>query len=255
MNRELPDQVIRMLQTPKAPETLSLVRRCNISARHWDIFCRAMSGGLKRCKQKDIAAELRLSASRISKIVRHVRERLILAVEKPNDPDKVKVLVRAYRKSRFKVLKTQYVANAKPASEITILFTSDRYATFREYTHLSWGCKVDFVVGGEYLSIKGRSRLDAPQRGFEWEPTKYDMPYTIFWAEKGNGPAEVIAERLFGSNCYTEFAPPYTMALVRCSLLLVDFNERFWVVDSYQISEDEKRLSIYLKPAELVEKK
>lgn len=240
MHRELPDYVERMLQAPNAEETHSLVRRCNISDKKWNIFCCAFGGALKKRKQKDIAVDYGMSAARVSIIVKDVLTRLTRVVTEPNAPD----VVLAYRKSRLAELKNINVCNARPVLELTKMFSEDKYHKCHSDIHLGWGCKVDFVVnGGEYLSIIGRSRLKG-SRGF-LEPTGYKSAYTIFWAERSDNTSKVSARILFdwGFNVGVFSGP------ARESLLLIDFNEEFWVVDRYAILDDLKHIVIYLKPA------
>ena len=122
MHRDLPDYVKRMLQAPLARETLSLVRRCNISDDKWKVFYLAEGGVFKRKKQKEIAVDYNISPARVSTIVRDVRARLIRAVTKPDAPD----VVRAYRKSRFAELKNLKFSSVGTVFNITNLFLSDR---------------------------------------------------------------------------------------------------------------------------------
>ena len=240
MHRERPDYVKRMLQAPLARETLSLVRRCNISDDKWKIFRLAEGGVWRRLKQKEIAAQYDISAARVSMIVRDVRERLIRAVKEPDAAD----MVRAYRRLRYAELKNRLVDNAGTVRDITKLFSSDRYDKRHADVHLGWDYKVDFVAAGERLSITGRSRL-SDSRG-DSEPTGYRSAYTIFWAVKANSPTEVPAMSLFGNGS----ADSICHRAVRRSLLLIDFNEMFWVVAGRSILLGEKRLVINLEPAE-----
>lgn len=224
-----------------ARETLSLVRRCNISDDKWKIFRLAEGGTWRRLKQKEIAAQYDISAARVSMIVRDVIERLIRAVKEPDAAD----MVRAYRRSRYAELKNRLVANAGTVRDITKLFSSDRYDKRHADVHIGWDCKVDFVAAGERLSITGRSRL-SDFRG-DFKPTGYRSAYTIFWAVKANGPTEVPATSLFGND----LTGGIFYRAVRRSLLLIDFNDIFWVVAGRSILLGEKRLVIFLKPADI----
>ena len=220
-----------MLQAPLARETLSLVKRCNISDDKWRVLCLAEGGALKK-KQKEIAVDYNISSARVSTIVKDVRTRLIRAVTEPDAPD----IVRAYRKSRFAELKNLKFSNAETVFNITNLFLSDRCDKHHERHHLEWGCKVDFVADGESLAITGRSRTSDGV-----------STYTIFWAEKRDGTTEANAGSLFGGfNISGDNYPA-----VRDSFLLIDFNEMFWAVSRCSICQDKQRLNIYLEPADI----
>lgn len=231
MHRDLPDFVKRMLQAPLERETLSLVRRCNISDDKWKVFCLAEGGAWKRKKQKEIAVDCNISSARVSMIVKDVGTKLIRAVMEPDAPD----MVRAYRNSRFAELKNRKLSNVGTVSNITNLFLSDRCDKHHERHHLGWDCKVDFVADGESLAITGRSRMSD---GFS--------TYTIFWSEKSDGTTEATAGNLFGGfSC-----PGANYPAVRDSFLLIDFNEMFWTVSRCSIRQDKLRLNIYLEPAD-----
>ena len=236
MHRELPDYVERMLQAPNAEETHSLVRRCNISDKKWNVFRCVFGGALKRRKQKDIAADFGISAARVSIIVKDVLKRLTRVVEKPDAPD----VVRAYRISRLEALKKINVVNAGKVRELTNLFEAECYHKCHPETNLGWDCKVDFVANGEKLSIIGRSRLTVPC-GY-LEPLKY----TIFWSAKSPVPSAVPAEELFGR--YDNIVGPDYHA-VRNSRLLIDFDKDFWVVDRYMTFDKQERLVVFVEPA------
>lgn len=236
MHRELPDYVERMLQAPNAEETHSLVRHCNISDKKWNIFCCALGGALKKRKQKDIAVDYGMSAARVSIIVKDVLTQLTRVVEEPDAPD----VVRAYRKSRFAALKKRMVANAGTIWNITKLFSSDRYDKRHVNVHLDWQYNVDFIANGENLTITGRSRLSVSCGNFE------SLIYTIFWSVKdNNGSRALSASKLFNEG----FKEEISYFAVRNSILVIDFNENFWVVDRYTILDDLKHLVIHLKPA------
>ena len=231
MHRDLPDFVKRMLQAPLERETLSLVRRCNISDDKWKVFCLAEGGAWKRKKQKEIAVDCNISSARVSMIVKDVGTKLIRAVMEPDAPD----MVRAYRNSRFAELKNRKLSNVGTVSNITNLFLSDRCDKRHERHHLGWDCKVDFVADGESLAITGRSRMSD---GFS--------TYTIFWSEKSDGTTEATAGNLFGGfGC-----PGANYPAVRDSFLLIDFNEMFWAVSRCSIRQDKQRMNIYLEPAD-----
>ena len=248
MNKKLPNLVKKLLRDFNSQKTLSYIRRCNISDVNWRIFCLAKGRGMRK-KQKEIAVEYSITASRVSAIVRDVLKRLELSSLEPNNP----CIVHAYRTSRCKLLKNVKVVKASAVCEITDLFRSDRCDKAHKYIHLEWKCKVNFFAGDEQLFIVDKSRLDK-YRGDR--STEYRDQYAIFWAkkydEREEQDAELIqnAEHLFVSFERGYRHPNEKMVYVsRQARLLIDYNEEFWVIDKVNIHENKGGVDIYLKLA------
>ena len=163
MNKKLPSLVKKLLRDFDSQKTLSYIRRCNISDVNWRIFYLAKGQGMRK-KQKEIAVEYSITASRVSAIVRDVLKRLELSSLEPNNP----CIVHAYRTSRCKLLKNVKVVNKRKVRTITELFRSDRCDKAHKNIHLEWTCKVNFFAKGERLFIVGKSRLDKKRDFIKW---------------------------------------------------------------------------------------
>lgn len=242
MNKKLPGLAKVLLRDFDSQKTLSYIRRCNISDVNWRIFCLAKGRGIRK-KQKEIANEYSITASRVSAIVRDVLKRLELSSLEPNNPR----IVHAYRTSRWKLLKNVKVVNASAVWTITELFRSDRCDKAHKYIHLDWKCKVNFFAEGKQLFIVGKSRLDE-NRGYR--STEYRDQYAIFWAKKREGCDEQDAEHIFVSFERDFRHPNEKMVYVsRLALLLIDYNEEFWVIDKVNIHKNKESIDIHLKLA------
>lgn len=64
----------------------------------------------------------------------------------------------------------------------------------------------------------------------------------VLWAKDGAGNTNNKASEIF--------KPKYVLD----ASLLVDYNGAFWVEDRVEVSREEKRLVVYLKPAEYMKK-
>jgi hypothetical protein len=248
MNTKLPSLVEKLLRDFNSQKTLSYIRRCNISDVNWRIFCLAKGRGIRK-KQKEIAVEYSITASRVSAIVRDVLKRLELSSLEPNNPR----IVHAYRTSRCKLLKNVKVVNAEKVCKITELFRSDRCDKAHKYIHLDLKCKVNFFANHEQLFIVGKSRLDK-NRGDR--STEYWDQYAVFWAKKYEAreeqDAELIqdAEHIFVSFERDFRHPNKKMVYVSWpAFLLIDYNEEFWVIDKVNIHENKESIDIHLKLA------
>ena len=248
MNKKLPSLIKKLLRDFNSQKTLSYIKRCNISDVNWRIFCLAKGRGIRK-KQKEIAIEYSITASRVSAIVRDVLKRLELSSLEPNNPR----IVHAYRTSRCKLLKNVKVVNASDVRTITELFRSDRCDKAHKYIHLDWKCKVNFFANHEQLFIVGKSRLDE-NRGLKLKV--YRDQYAIFWAkkyeEREEQDVELIqdAEHIFVSFEGNFRHPNEKMVYVsRLALLLIDYNEEFWVIDKVNIHKNKESVDIHLKLA------
>ena len=249
MNKKLPSLVKKLLRDFNSQKTLSYIRRCNISDVNWRIFCLAKGCGIRK-KQKEIAVEYSITASRVSAIVRDVLKRLELSSLEPNNPR----IVHAYRTSRCKLLKNVKVVNAEKVCKITELFRSDRCDKAHKNIHLEWTCKVNFFAKGERLFIVGKSRLDKKRDFIKW--TEYQDQYAVFWAKKYDEHEEQDAELIQDAgHLFVSFERGYghpnekMVYVSRPALLLIDYNEEFWVVDHMNIHENKESVDIHLKLA------
>lgn len=251
MNKKLPSLVKKLLRDFNSQKTLSYIRRCNISDVNWRIFCLTKGRGIRK-KQKEIAIEYSITASRVSAIVRDVLKRLELSSLEPKNPR----IIHAYRTSRCKLLKNVKVVNASDVRTITKLFRSDRCDKAHKDIHLEWKCKVNFFVEGEQLFIVGKSRLDKER---DSKLTEYLDQYAVFWAKKREGCDEQDAEliqdagHLFVSSVERGYGHPNEKMVYvsRQALLLIDYNEEFWVIDidKVNIHENKESVDIHLKRA------
>lgn len=237
MNRQLPDSVQKLLLKWNEPETHMSVLGKGISLRNWVAFC-AAEGALedrRRHKLREIAEVLKVSVPRVSALLKNVRNRLA-----GNDATRTKLgLLRDYRSGRYSALECYPIVNAKTVESLTRRFrirpscwTTDR---------LGWDCHVIFLAGGKSLqieksSIHGRyvigGGLCCLSKG-----------YAVLWAKGSDGNTSNTAASIFGSpKC------------IREASLLVDYNGAFWVEDKVEVFRDEKRLVVYLKPAEYAKK-
>lgn len=248
MNKKLPSLVKKLLRDFNSQKTLSYIRRCNISDVNWRIFCLAKGRGIRK-KQKEIAVEYSITASRVSAIVRDVLKRLELSSLEPNNPR----IVHAYRTSRCKLLKNVKVVNASDVGKITKLFRSDRCDKAHKYIHLDWKCKVNFFAGGEHLFIVGKSRLDKER---DSKLTEYQDQYAVFWAKKYDEHEEQDTELIQDAgHLFVSFERGYghpnekMVYVSRPALLLIDYNEEFWVIDidKVNIHENKESVDIHLK--------
>lgn len=239
MHRELPEIVRRLLRTPDSQETLAFVSRSNVSRRNWDIFCRAMGGGgREKVKQREVADVYKISAPRVSKIVKDVLKRLSLAEIAPQEPD----IVRAYRTWRFSTLKGFRVVNAEAVSSVRARLMTRYHQISGSNIGNVEACSVDFVAEGVSLRIVGRSFLPYGyfDRRDNYVYTGYCTNYTILWAEKDEVPSELRTNNIFKK-----------FSLWKASDLLLDYNETYWVADRVEVFQGANRLVVYLKRAKL----
>lgn len=242
MYRQLPDSIQKLLLRWNETETHLHVLGKGISLRNWVTFC-AAEGALdgRRHKLREIAEVLKVSVPRVSALLKNVRNRLV-----GNDVGRTQLgLLRDYRCGRYSTLKIAPIVNAKTVESLTRRFRiSPRcWATGR----LGWNCHVIFLADGKSLqieksSIHGRyvigGGLCCSSKGFT-----VSKGYAVLWAKDDDGNTDNTAESIFGSpKC------------IREASLLVDYNGAFWVEDKVEVFREEKRLVVYLKPAEYAKK-
>ena len=240
MHRQLPDSVQKLLLRWNEPETHLYVLGKGISLRNWVLFC-AVEGALdgRRHKLREIAEVEKVSVPRVSAILKNVRNRII-----GNEVGRTKLgLLRDYRAGRYSALKCYPIVNAKPVESLTRHFRIRPrcWATDR----LGWSCRVIFLADGKSLqieksSIQGRYVINARVMGCGI--CSLSKGYVILWAKDGDVNTNNTAGYIFGSKC------------IREASLLVDYNGAFWVEDRVEVFREEKRLVVYLKPAEYAKK-
>jgi len=240
MCRQLPDFVQGLLLRYNEYGTHLHVLGKGISLRNWVIFC-AAEGALdgRRHKLREIAEVEKVSVPRVSAILKNVRNRII-----GDEVGRTKLgLLRDYRAGRYSALKCYPIVNAKPVESLTRRFRIRPrcWATDR----LGWDCHVSFLADGKRLqivksSIQGRYVIDA--RFMRCGICPLSKGYVVLWAKDGGSNTSNIAGYIFNRKC------------VRDASLLVDYNGAFWVEDRVEVFREEKRLVVYLKPAEYAKK-
>ena len=232
MHRQLPDSAQKLLLRWNESETHTYVLGKGISLRNWVTFC-AAEGALdgRRHKLREIAEDLKVSVPRVSALLKNVRNRLV-----GNDVGRTQLgLLRDYRSGRYSTLNIAPIVNAKTVESLTRRFRiSPRcWATDR----LGWNCHVIFLVDGKSLQIEKSSIHGRYVIGGGL--CCYSKGYAVLWAKDGDGNTNNTAESIFGSpKC------------IREASLLVDYNGAFWVEDKVEVFREDKRLVVYLKPAE-----
>lgn len=236
MHRQLADSVQKLLQRWNETKTHLHVLGKGISLRNWVAFC-AAEGVLdgRRHKLREIAETLKVSVPRVSALLKNVRNRL-----NGNDAGRTKLgLLRDYRSRRYSVLKIASIVNAKAVESLTERFrTRPRcWATDR----LGCNCHVVFLANGKRLQIEDSSIYGRYVIGGGL--CCFSKGYAVLWAKDGDSNTNNTAGAIFGSpKC------------IRDASLLVDYNGAFWVEDKVEVFGAEKRLVVYLKPAEYARK-
>ena len=236
MHRQLADSVQKLLQRWNETKTHLHVLGKGISLRNWIAFC-AAEGALdgRRHKLREIAEVLKVSVPRVSALLKNVRNRLV-----GNDVGRTQLgLLRDYRCGRYSTLKIAPIVNAKTVESLTRRFRiSPRgWATDR----LGWNCHVIFLADGKSLQIE-KSSIHG-RYVFGGGLCCFSKGYAVLWAKDGDSNTNNTAGAIFGSpKC------------IRNASLLVDYNGAFWVEDKVEVFGAEKRLVVYLKPAEYARK-
>lgn len=238
MHRQLPDAVQKLLLKWNEPETHIYVLGKGISLRNWVTFC-AAEGALdgRRRKLREIAEDLKVSVPRVSALLKNVRNRLV-----GNDAGRTQLgLLRDFRSGRYSALKYNPIVNAKTVESLTRRFRikPSYWATDR----LGWNCRVIFLADGKCLQIEKSSIHGRYVIGDRLLCCSLFKGYAILWAKDADGNTNNTAGSIFGSpKC------------IREASLLVDYNGAFWVEDKVEVFREEKRLVVYLKPAEYAKK-
>lgn len=240
MHKQLPDFVKKLLLRYNELETHLYVLGKGISLRNWVTFCVA-EGALdgRRRKLREIAEVEKVSVPRVSAILKNVRNRII-----GNEVGRTKLgLLRDYRAGRYSALKCYPIINAKPVESLT------RHFRIRPRcwaaNRLGWDCHVSFFADGKSLQIEkssiwGRYVINARFMGCGI--CSLSKGYAVLWARDGDGNTSNTAGYIFDNKC------------IREASLLVDYNGAFWVEDRVEVFREEKRLVVYLKPAEYAKK-
>lgn len=238
MYRQLPDSIQKLLLRWNETETHLHVLGKGISLRNWVTFC-AAEGALdgRRRKLREIAEVLKVSVPRASVLLKNVRNRLV-----GNDVGRTKLgLLRDYRAGRYSALKRYPIVNAKPVESLTrhFIVRPSCWAIDR----LGWNCRVIFLADGKCLQIEKSSIHGRYVMGDRLLCCSLFKGYAILWAKDADGNTNNTAGSIFGSpKC------------IREASLLVDYNGAFWVEDKVEVFREEKRLVVYLKPAEYAKK-
>lgn len=236
MYRQLPDSIQKLLLRWNETETHLHVLGKGISLRNWVTFC-AAEGALdgRRRKLREIAEVLKVSVPRASVLLKNVRNRLV-----GNDVGRTKLgLLRDYRAGRYSALKRYPIVNAKPVESLTrhFIVRPSCWAADR----LDWDCHVTFLADGKSLQIEKSSIYGRYVIGAGL--CCLSKGYAVLWAKDADGNTNNTAGSIFGSpKC------------IREASLLVDYNGAFWVEDKVEVFREEKRLVVYLKPAEYAKK-
>ena len=248
MHRQLPDSVQKLLLKWNEPETHLYVLGKGISLRNWVLFCTA-EGTLdgRRHKLREIADVEKVSVPRVSAILRNVRNRIL-----GNEVGRTKLgLLRDYRAGRYGALKYASIMNAKTVGSIVQRFWTGASWISSCWIgprcpgadRLDWDCHVSFLADGKSLQIEKSSIW-----GRNWP----DEGYMVLWAKDGAGNTNNTASDTFRD--IFRYRPSGNAKYVLDALLLVDYNGAFWVEDWVKFFREEKRLVVYLKPAEYAKK-
>lgn len=263
MRRQLPDYVQKLLLNYNEPETQLYVLGKGISLRNWVIFC-AAEGALdgRRHKLREIAEVEKVSVPRVSAILKNVRNRIL-----GNEVGRTELgLLRDYRAGRYGALKYVSIVNAKTVGSIVQRFWTGASWISSCWIgprcpgadRLDWDCHVSFLADGKSLQIEkssiwGRYWSDEHiEKSSIWGRNWPDEGYMVLWAKDGAGNTNNTASDTFRD--IFRYRPSGNAKYVLDALLLVDYNGAFWVEDRVEFFREEKRLVVYLKPAECSKK-
>lgn len=257
MRREYPARLRALLDVWDEENTSALVESKGVTLRNWRMFC--LEAGVvngRRWKQREIAAEYKLTIARVSKILGAVRRRLGGSVEcyERLCP------TREYRSVRRQVLQKSQIVNASFVNALTSMFKNNTLTSM--FTKASWPKVSERLDYKEYFVefiAKGKNWLKVSAgsvgRVIDWprEPEHLWLGshkryyshkrvvcpgYTVFWLVVdvegvGNQASRIVND----GHC------------IRDSYLIFDCEGSFWVMDKVEILRKEKRLVVHLKPA------
>ena len=209
----------------------------------------------RKWKQREIAAEYKLTIARVSKILETARKYL-----SGNVGSYARLgPIREYRAGRRQVLWDSKIVNASMVNTLTSMFvkntlmsrvTKVRWPKVTE--HLDWKYSIEFIADGKRWREVSAGRFGRrvywpynPDPSIRILRRKYAdkevlFPgYTVFWmVEDIEGTENKSGRLILDSHC------------IRDSYLVFDCAGSFWVMDKVEILRTEKRLVVRLKPAE-----
>ena len=229
MRRDYPENVRNLLSSWETENTVRFVESRGISFRNWRMFC--LEAGVvdgRKWKQREIAAEYKLTIARVSKILKTIRDRF--------SGEEVRTRLgqmREWRARWYRILKETPIINAIKVEEFVSRFRTA--PSWYPKEKLGWGYTMEFMAGERSLRVESISLL----RNRSWWFSD-DYKYVVFWLvedvdRKGVNVSAVFYEK---PQC------------VRDAYWVFAFDELFWVVDQVVVHKDEKRLAVHLKPAE-----
>ena len=246
MRRQLPDYVQKLLLNYNEPETQLYVLGKGISLRNWAIFCAAEGVLDGRCRKlREIAEVENISVPRVSAILKNVRNRIL-----GNEVGRTELgLLRDYRAGRYGAIKYASIVNAKTVRSIVQRFWTGSSWISSGWIgprcpgadRLDWDCQVSFLADGKSLQIEKSSIWG--RRGING--IILDEGYMVLWAKDVTGNSNNTA-----SDTFRDIFKYKSSKYVLDALLLIDYNGIFWVEDRMEYFREEKRLVVYLKPAE-----
>ena len=261
MRRDYPENVRNLLSSWETENTVRFVESRGISSRNWRMFC--LEAGVvdgRTWKQREIAAEYKLTSARVSKILETARKYL-----SGNVGSYARLgPIREYRAGRCQVLLKSQIVNASEVNALTSMFRKNTLPSL--FTKVPrpkvQECldetiySVVFIAGDKNWRKVSAGRLG---RDVDW-PYEYELSrdghcwygykvwrnkrvvrpgYTIFWmAEDAGGIGNPAALLVGDRHC------------IRDSHLVFDCGGSFWVMDNVEIFRKEKHLVVHLKPAE-----
>lgn len=248
MRRQLPDYVQKLLLNYNEPETQLYVLGKGIFLRNWAIFCAAEGVLDGRCRKlREIAEVENISVPRVSAILKNVRNRIL-----GNEVGRTELgLLRDYRAGRYGAIKYASIVNAKTVRSIVQRFWTGPSWISSGWIgprcpgadQLDWDCQVSFLADGKSPQIEKSSI---------WGRHGMDEGYMVLWAKDDDGNTNNMASGTF-RDIFT-YRPSGHAKYVLDASLLVDYNGAFWVEDKVEVFREEKRLVVYLKPAEYAKK-
>ena len=184
----------------------------------------------RKWKQREIAAEYKLTIARVSKILKTVRDRLL-----GREIGRTRIgLIRERRARWYRILRETPIINATKVEElVSRLRTAPSWGAKEK---LGWDYTIEFIVGERSLRLESMSLLRNRSYWFS-----DDYKYAVFWLAEASDRGEINVRDIF---CYEK------PQCVRDAYWVFAFDELFWVVDQVVVHKDQKRLVVRLKPAE-----
>ena len=259
MRRKYPGRLRTLLDEWDEEVTTSFVESKGVSLRNWRMFCLEAGVDGRKWKQREIAAEYKLTIARVSKILETTRKRLARSVEGCAGIGSICEYRAERRRFLWRFLGRSTIVNASVVNALTSLFRKHKVAS--RFTNALWPsvpeCLEDekysivFIAGGKYwrkVSTGCVGRFVFPWKFNEYRNEWWRIytdervvfpGYTIFWMVEdveviGNKASRIVAD----------------MHCIRDSYLVFDCEGSFWVMDKVEILREEKRLVVRLKPAE-----